>query len=124
VIHRIVWPITALLGVIVLAIGINNVVGQRPPGLGGYSPYPPPVGRFVVAHANENRIIILDTGTGKLYKATENDFGKMSDLPRFATPTPMTYPPDRGPRFKDKPDFPTKDKDRPGRDRFTDKKKE
>jgi hypothetical protein len=121
--HRIVWPIAALLGLIVLVVGISNVPAQRFGGGAMYSPYPPQPGRFAVAHATATRVIILDTATGKLYRATEDDFSKMSDLPKFGMP-PGPFP---GPfdKDKDKPGpgrFIDKAKDRPGR--FADKDKD
>jgi len=70
------------------------------------------VGRFVVARADKDNIIILDTTSGKLYKATEKDFQKFSDLPKsegmkFPLPFPGTK--DKAPP-KDKAPLPLTDK--------------
>ncbi len=91
-VHRIVWPITALVGLIILAVGISTVPAQ--PGMGMMYGMPQ-VGRFVVAHASEKQIIILDTTTGKLYKATDADFKKASEMPKVEMPR-MPGGPDRG----------------------------
>jgi hypothetical protein len=80
--HRIVWPLAALLGLVILAIWISNIPAQpgRPPaGMPGFAGMP---GRFAVAHANDKQIIILDTATGKLYRATDKDILKYSELPK------------------------------------------
>jgi hypothetical protein len=106
--HRIVWPIAGLLGVAILALSIRFLPAQGPmPYMMGQ------VGRFVVAHATEKQIVILDTSTGQLYKASSDDFKKFSELPKVGTP----YQPDKdkGPTLKDKGPFkdkvPLKDKD-------------
>jgi hypothetical protein len=80
-----VWPITALVGLVILAVGISTVPAQPQPGMSGMMFGQ--VGRFVVAHASEKEIIILDTTTGKLYRATDSDFKKASELPKVTRPT-------------------------------------
>jgi len=96
------------------------------------------VGRFVVARADKDYIIILDTTSGKLYKATEKDFQKFSDLPKvegmkFPLPFPgpkdrakdKTPPPltDKGP-VKDTAKAPIKDKTPPPPDKVEKKEKD
>jgi hypothetical protein len=110
--HRIVWPIAGLLGVAILALSIRTLPGQGP----GPMPYMMgQVGRFVVAHATEKQIVILDTSTGQLYKASSDDFKKFSELPKTGTGVYPAYPSkdkekDKGP-LKDKDKVPLKDKD-------------
>jgi hypothetical protein len=88
--HRIVWPITVLLGLIILAIGISNAPAQRRPDTPVY--IPPMSGRFAVAHATATTFIILDTATGKLYKAGEADLLKASEMPKVGMIVPMPFP--------------------------------
>jgi hypothetical protein len=88
---RIVWPVVALLGLVFLAIGISTVLAQWPPQQNFFGVQP---GRYSVAHATAKEIVILDTGTGKLYKATESDFLKYSEL-RKDKPAPRQPPPDK-----------------------------
>jgi hypothetical protein len=121
--HRIVWPIAALLGLIVLVVGLSNVPAQRFRPGGGMPDFPPSQpGRFAVAHASATRVLILDTATGTLYRATEDDFKKMSEMPRFGGPMPLPGPFDKD---KDRPGrFVDKAKDKPGPGRFIDKAKD
>jgi hypothetical protein len=114
VVRRIVWPITALVGLVILAVGISTVPAQPRPGMGGMMFGQ--VGRFAVAHASDKQIIVLDTTTGKLYKATESDYLKASAIPKVETPGGFGPPKDFKPPFKDvKPPkdfkFPDKRKD-------------
>ena len=92
--HRIVWPVAGLLGLVLLAVGISTVPAQVRP-----MPFlaPRQVGRFVVAHATEKQIIILDTTTGKLYKAGRDDFQKYSDLPKIGDAHAVPRRADQGP---------------------------
>lgn len=41
-------------------------------------------GRFVVAHATAERVLILDSTTGQIYVAEEKDFKKLAELPKLA----------------------------------------
>jgi hypothetical protein len=99
VVRRIVWPITALVGLVILAVGISTVPAQPRPGMGGMMFGQ--TGRFAVAHASDKQIIILDTTTGKLYKATESDYLKASAIPKVETPGGFGPPKDFKPPFKD-----------------------
>jgi hypothetical protein len=87
--HRVVWPIVALLAIGLVVLSINSVSAQRDGDRGrpmermGSAPH---AGRFVVAHALAERIVILDTATGQLYVAGEKDMKKVSELPKVATP--------------------------------------
>jgi hypothetical protein len=112
---RIVWPITALLGLVILIVGISNVPAQRPQVREGFGHGPQPHGRFVVAHASAGQVLILDSATGKVYRARQNDFLPMSELPRPGGFMPMPFPQEKA---KDS----GVDKDRP-RDQFKDKDK-
>jgi len=93
---RVVWPVAGLLGLglLVFARFAPPSSAQRPErpardtpaARGADSPLAtlrPPVGRFVVARATKQEIVILDTATGQLYKATPNDFKKFSELPKI-----------------------------------------
>jgi hypothetical protein len=116
--HRVVWPIAGVLGLAVLVVGITNLSAQRPVNVPGTAP---PAGRFVVADAGEDAVLILDSATGQVYRAQEKDFKKMSELPKVGEGF-------RPPALDRRPDF-TKDKDKvggPGRDRerFRDKDKD
>jgi len=78
--RRYLWPLAGLLAVLVLTVShVNDTTAQKAtlPFVGGGQ-----VGRFVVAHASDKQIVILDTTSGKLYRATEKDFLKYSDLPK------------------------------------------
>jgi len=124
--HRFLWPVGGVLALLVLAVSFNSTPAQRTPAIpifGGQ------VGRFTVAHAGEKQIIILDTTSGKLYKATEKDFQKYSELPKtegLEIPLPFLDKDKRkdGPRPKDAPVKDGKDvkppKDAPARDRKKD----
>jgi hypothetical protein len=117
--QRVVWPIAGVLGLAVLVVGITQLSAQRPPvNLRGTGP---PTGRFVVADAGDDYVLILDSATGQVYRADEKDFNKMSALPKVGERL-------RQPALDRRPDF-TKDKDKvggPGRDRerFRDKDKD
>jgi hypothetical protein len=84
---RFMWPGAAVVALGIVVLGIATVEAQR----GGFDrPAPAPVphaGRFVVAHALAERIVILDTATGQLYVAGEKDMKKFSELPKVATIT-------------------------------------
>jgi hypothetical protein len=112
----------------VLLFSIGVVPAQRPP-IPMMPGFPPQPGRFVVAHATDKRIVVLDTATGRLYKAGEDDLKKMSDLPKleggFAPPFPGggpgrdddRRPPRPGDRDDDRrPRPPERDRDRPEKD--------
>lgn len=111
--HRVVWPITILVGLVILVAGISNMQAQLP-GSGMGMMMPPQPGRFVVAYGSATKVIILDTGTGKLYAAGEKDFAKASELPKFGMPG-MRFP--RPPKDKEiVPRLIDKDKPPPVRD--------
>jgi hypothetical protein len=105
-----VWVLAGVAALVLLIVGITQLPAQRAGGgviIGG-----PPVGRFVVALVEKdtggtNHIILLDTATGELYKATDEDIKKFADKPKFDRP-PMR-PVDKF-RDKDKGRF-DKDKD-------------
>lgn len=90
------------IAAMLLAVARHDTPAQRVPipFTGGGQ-----VGRFVVARADKDAIVILDTMTGKLYKATDADMKKFSDLPKVEGPVqipiPFPLPADKGP-FKDK----------------------
>jgi hypothetical protein len=100
VIRRFALPIAVLVVLAALAVSIRSVLAQ-PGGLpgkpgGGYYPadMPAQVGRFVVAHASDKQIVILDTVTGKLYRATDSDFHKASEIPKVKMPGMPPFAPD------------------------------
>jgi hypothetical protein len=97
VIRRFTLPIAVLAGLVVLAVSIRSVPAQ-PRGPGGGWPevgMPAQVGRFVVAHATDKQIVVLDTVTGTLYRATESDLHKASEIPRVKMPGMPPFAPDR-----------------------------
>src|SRR5262249_56312639 len=80
---RIIWPVAGIIALVVVVLAVSLSGAQRPerpvlPGMGGMLPMQ---GRFVVAHASATQVLILDTTTGKVYKAGEKDFKPMSELP-------------------------------------------
>lgn len=82
--HRIVWPIVGVLGLLALLIAFNTTSAQPKPGMTWVPPgIAPPSGRFTVAYHSEKTIVVLDTATGKLYKATDKDFLPLSKLPKL-----------------------------------------
>src|SRR5262245_20933905 len=88
---RIIWPVAGIIALLVVVLAVSFSGAQRPerpalPGMGGMLPMQ---GRFVVAHASATQVLILDTVTGKVYKAGEKDFKPVSELPRtFEIPAP------------------------------------
>lgn len=118
--HRILWPVVACLGLGGLTLVLSQSTAQRvvePPSGGitvtGSRPAGPP-GRFVVANASSLQVLILDTATGQVYRAKEEDFKKMSDLPRLGQPGGRDF----GPPVRDgRPEPRDKDDARPARDR-------
>lgn len=118
--HRIFWPIIGGLGLVLLILVFNPGSAQRPPD-DDPRPGPPPggphPGRYVVAHATADRVVILDTATGQVYVARERDFKSMADLPRGGSERGF------GPAFRERGD---KDKEarRPLRDRLRPREKE
>ena len=116
--RRFLW-LWGLLALLILAASFSHVPAQRGPSVpffGGGQ-----VGRFVVAHASDKQIVILDTTSGKLYKATEKDFQKYSDLPKIE---PMEIPLPFGGRDKDKGKEAPKDKELKDKDKAPPKDKE
>ena len=87
--HRIFWPLVACLGLGGLTLVISQSTAKRAPGGAGGPGGPAGMpggmpgmpGRFVVANASATQVLILDTATGQVYRAKEEDFKKMSDLP-------------------------------------------
>jgi hypothetical protein len=85
--HRILWPAVGVLGLLALAFVIGSAYAQRIVGGGGAAgvgigPFGPVPGRFMVAHASAEAVLILDTATGQVYKAVPKDFKKASELPK------------------------------------------
>jgi hypothetical protein len=76
--------VAAIAGLALLAIGVTWA--QRPAFLPPPAASGPQTGRFQVAHVTATRIIILDTMTGQLYQATDDDIKKYAELPRIELP--------------------------------------
>ena len=132
--HRIIWPVVAVLALGGLFLIIRQSTAQRPereapPGGMPGRPFGMP-GRFVVANAHLDQgrwqVLILDTATGQVYRAKDEDFKKMSELPHMGQPGARDAQPptrDRRPQVKDREEKrPTddrrpeaKDKDRPSK---------
>ena len=118
--RRFLWPLGGLLALVILAASFSHTPAQRGPMqfFGGGQ-----VGRFVVAKTGDDKgapyVIILDTTSGKLYKATEKDFLKYSELPKVE---PMDFqlpffdkdkgPKDKAPPPKDKEELKDKGKEK------------
>lgn len=89
--QTVVWPIAAVVALGVVVLGITTVEAQRDGDRGRPMDRPAPApraGRFVVAHALAERIVILDTATGQLYVAGERDMKKFSELPSIGDGRP------------------------------------
>ena len=87
---HVIWPIALVLAAGVVALGLGSAAGQRPgAALPGYfvSPY-----RFVVAYGAVDRVIVLDSATGQVYKAMERDFKPMSELPKVGGEPALEFP--------------------------------
>src|SRR5262249_38700766 len=119
--YKSIWVLAGVVALVLLIVVITQLPAQRAGGgviIGG-----PPVGRFVVALVEKdaggtNHIILLDTATGELYKATHDDIKQFADKPKFDRP--QTRPADRF-RDKDKGRF---DKDKGCFDKDKDSYKE
>jgi hypothetical protein len=92
--QTVVWPIAAVVALGVVVLGIATVEAQRDGdrGRGGmdHPAHAPHSGRFVVAHALAERIVILDTATGQLYVAGEKDMKKFSEMPKIGDGQPTS----------------------------------
>lgn len=85
--QRIVWGLVTVAAVAVVVLVLAPSNAQRPGGGGGFGGgfgmMGPMGGRFTVAHASADAVLILDTATGQVYKAGAKDFKKMSELPKM-----------------------------------------
>jgi hypothetical protein len=96
--RKFVLFLAGIVLLVALSAGTAWVSAQR---TGGGMPFfpGPPVGRYTVAHYSAKQIVILDTATGDLYKATPDDYKSLKERPK---PQPIALP-DRFPdREKDK----------------------
>ncbi|MBY0231497.1 MAG: hypothetical protein K2W96_19605, partial [Gemmataceae bacterium] len=97
--NRFLWPTVGAAALAGLIFAMTYANAQRPGlgGGGGFGGFMMP-GRFVVAHATEKFVLVMDTATGQVYKVS--DF--KSELPRVGGDMP--FPAD-GPGFdaKDRP---------------------
>jgi hypothetical protein len=126
-IRRCAWTVTGLLVLGVLIFGVTQLGAQRPP-IGGVITFPPPAGRYVVAHIDRGDIIILDTTTGDLFRATSGDIKDYATLRRMGgrpekdkgrfEKDKERFDKDRGRFEKDKDRF---EKDKAPFDKFKDK---
>lgn len=123
---RIVWSVVGGLVLVGLAVVIGSSYAQRP-GV-GFSPFGAPAGRFAVAHASADAVLVLDTATGQVYKAGRDDFKKMSELPRIdERGRPPVIDRDRPfgkEREKKDVDRPRKEREKRDREREGDEKRE
>jgi hypothetical protein len=103
------WVVGGLLVLGLLIAALSQLTAQRPPAarpLGGEGP----VGRYAVVLVDRGDVILLDTVTGDLYRATQDDIKPHASRPRLG-----------GGVMADKDRFKDKDKDL---DRFKDKDKD
>jgi hypothetical protein len=101
--QRIVWLVVGGVVLVALWALIKPASAQRDGGFG----FPLlRAGRFTVAHASADAVLVLDTATGKVYKAGKDDFKKMSELPKIEEGVRPAFPKERE----------KKDGGRPGRD--------
>jgi hypothetical protein len=92
--QRIVWPLAFVAGAGLLAFGLASTFAQRPPEAPPVSPVF--YGRFIVAHAAAERVLVLDSATGQVYKFLEKDFRRPADLPKVdAGFRPRLYDPEK-----------------------------
>ena len=76
---RFLWPLAGLLGIAGLMLMFTTSSAQPMAGGGwGIS------GRFVVAHATDKQVLVLDTATGQVYSVTE--FKAAADMPKLVGP--------------------------------------
>ena len=76
---RFLWPLAGLLGIAGLMLMFTTSSAQPMAGGGwGIS------GRFVVAHASDKQVLVLDTATGQVYSVTE--FKAAADMPKLVGP--------------------------------------
>jgi hypothetical protein len=76
------WITLALLLAGLTVFGLSNLGAQRPPlpGMGGFGF--PEVGRYQAVRATDDSIILIDTTTGELYRATPRDIKPFSERPK------------------------------------------
>jgi hypothetical protein len=99
--NKTTWVLVCLLPLGGLLFGLGRLSADRPPPAGQEGD----VGRFVLARASSNSIVILDTVTGDLYRAGVEDVKPYAARPRF-----VDHPRHDDRPFKDKADFKDKDK--------------
>src|SRR5262245_44529808 len=119
--RNITWPIAGVVALAIVVYGITAVNAQRDPPRDGFMRAPIQPGRFAVAHAGPERIVILDTATGQLYVGGEKDFKKMSELPRFGE---MGRPAIRRGDGEDRPRENERERPKEGGDRVRPKERE
>jgi hypothetical protein len=126
-----------LLAAGVLLVVLSNLVAQTRPGgpggLGGFPPLPAlggsDVGRYQAVKVADDHILIIDTTTGDLYRASMKDVKSYSERPKptagqgggfpplpkdkFELPKDIPLPKDLPPLPKDGPRSPQKDKEKP-----------
>jgi hypothetical protein len=106
--RKLIWTALGVVAAALLLTVASRLRAQRPPGPGTGLVLPNLPGRFVVARTVGENIILLDTATGDLYRATPDDIKKFSDKPRpFSFRPPQEKKDDRD----DKKDFKEEKKD-------------
>jgi hypothetical protein len=109
------WTVAGILALVLLIVGISNLPAQRfgsptAPGHGD-------VGRYVLVRNTEDAIVIMDSVSGDLYKATPADIKPFAARHRF-TESKMEEkkeekrPADFFDKDKIKPDFKDKKEDK------------
>jgi hypothetical protein len=110
------WVVGGLLVLGLLIAALSQLTAQRPPAarpLGGEGP----VGRYAVVLVEGGNVILLDTVTGDLYRATQDDIKPHASRPRFGGGVMADKDKDKA-AIRDK-DFRDKEKDKDFR--FNDK---
>jgi hypothetical protein len=115
------WTVAGILVMVLFIVGISSLSAQRfgPPGAIGHGG---DVGRYVLVRNTEDAIIIMDSVSGELYRATPADIKPFAARHRFMEPPMLKDESARegSKKAEKRPDLFDKDKIKPD---FKDKEK-